>query len=120
MNRRLQLWLGVSACALLGVTALPATTFAGPAGGGSQGNSHDIDPDGGMRNECGEAGGCAEAGESFESRTTDELGEEDEGHFVPSPTAQPRSHGHGLGDGDSVSGRVGGGSLGGHSGGLGD
>jgi hypothetical protein len=117
MNRRLQLWLGVSACALLGVTALPATSFAGAAGG-QQGNSHDIDPDGGMRNECGEAGGCAEAGESFESRTADELGEE--GSWSPTPTARPRSHGHGLGDGDSVSGRVGGGSLGGHSGGLGD
>jgi hypothetical protein len=117
MNRRLQLWLGVSACALLGVTALPATTFAGAAGG-QQGNSHDIDPDGGMRNECGEAGGCAEAGESFESRTADELGEE--GSWAPTPTARPRSQGHGLGDGDSVSGRVGGGGLGGESGGLGD
>jgi hypothetical protein len=117
MNRRIQLWLGVSACALLGVTALPATTFAGSSGG-QQGNSHDIDPDGGMRNECGEAGGCAEAGESFESRTLDEMGEE--GSWTPTPTAQPRSHGHGLGDGDSVSGRLGGGSsLGGSSGGLG-
>ena len=119
MNRRLQLWLGVSACALLGVTMLPAPSFAGPAGG-QQGNSHDIDPDGGMRNECGEAGGCAEAGESFESRTTDELGEDGDS-WSPTPTAQPRSHGHGLGTGDSVSGRLGGGgSLGGSSGGLGD
>ena len=119
MNRRVQLWLGVSACALLGMTILPATpTFAGAAGG-QQGNSHDIDPDGGMRNECGEAGGCAEAGESFESRTPDELGED--GHSMPTSTAQPRSHGHGLGDGDSVSGRLGGGGgLGGSSGGLGD
>ncbi|HWA48725.1 MAG TPA: hypothetical protein VG742_10650 [Dongiaceae bacterium] len=118
MNRRLQLWLGVSVCALLGVTALPAATFAGP-NGGQQGNSHDIDPNGGFQNECGEAGGCAEAGESFESTTPDELGED--GHYVPPGTAQPRSHGHGLSDGDSVSGRVGGGgSLGGSSGGLGD
>jgi hypothetical protein len=118
MNRRLQLWLGVSACALLGVTMLPAPTFAGPAGGGQQGNSHDIDPDGGMRNECGEAGGCAEAGESFESRTAGELGEE--GSWTPTPTARPRSQGRGLSDGDSVSGRLGGRGMGGHSGGLGD
>lgn len=119
MNRRLQLWLGVSACALLGVTALPMPSLAGMAGGGAQGNDHDIDPDGGMRNECGEAGGCAEAGESFESRTADELGEE--GSWTPTPTARPRSHGQGLGDGDSVSGRLGGGGgLGGSSGGLGD
>ena len=118
MNRRVQLWLGVSACALLGVTVLPAApSFAGPSGG-QQGNSHDIDPDGGMRNECGEAGGCAEAGESFESRTADELGEDGGSTF--SPTAKPRSYRRGLGNGDSVSGRLGGGSLGGSSGGLGD
>jgi len=118
MNRRLQLWLGVSACALLGATALPPATLAGP-NGGQQGNSHDIDPDGGFQNECGEAGGCAEAGESFESQTPDELGEDEPSS--PTPRAQPRSQGHGLSDGDSVSGRVGGGgSLGGSSGGLGD
>lgn len=116
MNRRLQLWLGVSAVALLGAVTLPLPALAGDG----QGNSQDLDPDGGMRNECGEAGGCAEAGESFESRTADEFGEDDDG-WSPTPTAQPRSHGGGLGDGDSVSGRVGGGgSLGGSSGGLGD
>ncbi len=119
MNRRLQLWLGVSACALLGITGLPGATFAGSLNGGQQGNANDIDPDGGMRNECGEAGGCAEAGESFESRTADEMGEE--GSWTPTPTARPRSQGRGLSDGDSVSGRLGGGrSLGGSSGGLGD
>jgi len=116
MNKRLQLLLGVSACALLGAVALPLPAIAGDG----QGNAQDLDPDGGMRNECGEAGGCAEAGESIESRTPDEMGEDDDG-WSPTPTAQPRSHGHGLGDGDSVNGRVGGGgALGGHGGGLGD
>lgn len=122
MNRRLQLWLGVSAFALLGAVTLPLPTFAGMAGGNGQGNSqdNDLDPDGGFQHECGEPGGCAEAGESFESTTADELGEDDEdsGRLV-TPT-QPRSRGGGLGDGDSVSGRIGGGSLGGSSGGLGD
>ena len=114
MNRRVQLWLGVSALALLNVVTLPMPVLAGNA------QDNDIDPDGGMRNECGEAGGCAEAGESFESRTSDEFGE-DEDSLSPTPTAQPRSRGHGLGDGDSVSGRLGGGGLGGNgSSGLGD
>lgn len=106
MNRRLQLWLGVSAVALLGAIALPLPVLAQGQG---QGNAQDIDPDGGMRNECGEAGGCAEAGESFESRTGDELGDElgeDDDHSVPPPLARPRSQGHGLGDGDSVRGGV--------------
>lgn len=118
MNRRLQLWLGVSALALLGAVALPLPALAGPGQGNAQ--DHDIDPDGGMRNECGEAGGCAEAGESFESRTSDEFGE-DEDSLSLTPTARPRSHGGGLSDGDSVSGRLNGGGLGGNgSGGLGD
>jgi hypothetical protein len=113
MNRRLQLWLGVSALALLNVVALPVLA------GNAQDNA--IDPDGGMRNECGEAGGCAEAGESFESRTSDEFGEDDDDDSGHPPLARPRSHGHGLGDGDSVSGRLGGGGgLGQSSGGLGD
>lgn len=119
MNRRLQLWLGVSACALLGMTALPAAPVLAGAAGGQQGNSHDIDPNGGFQNECGEPGGCAEAGESFESQTPDELGEDEP--WTPTPTARPRSQGGGLSEGDSVSGRLGGGGrLGGNGGGLGD
>ena len=114
MNRRIQLWLGVSALALLGTVTLPLPALAGPG----QGNSQDIDPDGGMRNECGESGGCAEAGESFESRTSDEFGEDEDSQSF-SPTARPRHRG-GLSDGDSVSGRMGGGGgLGGGGGGLG-
>lgn len=110
MNRRIQLWLGVSACALLGVTALPAAVLAQDGG---QGNSQDIDPDGGMRNECGESGGCAEAGESFESRTADERGEdEDDGASAPILLPRPRSQGGGLSDGDSVTGTINDGGLG--------
>jgi len=113
MNRRLQLWLGVSACALLGATILPPPAIAQMNGGGNgQGNSQDIDPDGGMRNECGEAGGCAEAGESFESRTSDELGEDEDDHAAAPPLARPRSQGHGLSDGDSISGGLNDGGLG--------
>jgi hypothetical protein len=109
MNRRIQLWLGVSACALLGVTTLPATALA-QAG---QGNAQDVDPDGGMANECGESGGCAEAGESFESRTNDELGDEaDELRNPPVILRLPRSDGGGLSDGDSVSGSINDGGLG--------
>ena len=114
MNRRIQLWLGVSALALMGLVSLPPVAIAGNA------QDNDLDPDGGMRNECGEPGGCAEAGESFESQTPGELGEDGDASTF-APTAKPRSHGGGLSDGDSVSGRVkGGGSLGGSSGGLGD
>lgn len=115
MNRRIQLWLGVSGCALLGVAALPAVILPSVvlAQGTGQGNSQDIDPDGGMRNECGEAGGCAEAGESIESRTADELGDEaDERRTPPAAPAVPRSHGGGLSDGDSVTGTVNDGPLG--------
>ncbi|NJM92307.1 MAG: hypothetical protein HC861_06465, partial [Rhodospirillaceae bacterium] len=72
MNRRLHLWLGVSAFALLGVATLPAPVFAEQ--GSSQDN--DLDPDGGFQHECGEPGGCAEAGERFESRSADEFGED--------------------------------------------
>jgi hypothetical protein len=114
MDRRLQLWLGVSALALLGAVSLPAPTFAGNA------QDNDLDPNGGFQHECGEPGGCAEAGESFESQSADEFGDDDEDSRPLVRPAQPRSHGGGLSDGDSVSGRVGGGSLGGSSGGLGD
>ena len=115
MDRLLQLWLGVSAFALLGTVTLPTIAIA------EQGSSQDNDLDrGGFQHECGEPGGCAEAGERFESTTADELGEDDDdsGRLV-TPT-QPRSRGGGLGAGDSVSGRIGGGSLGGSRGGLGD
>ena len=79
MDRRLQLWLGVSAFALLGAVTLPAIAIAEQ--GSSQDN--DLDPDGGFQHECGEPGGCAEAGESFESTTADELGEDDEDSRSP-------------------------------------
>jgi len=117
MNRRLQLWLGVSVLALLSAVSLPVPAIAGDNGGG-QGNSQDrdLDPHGGFQHECGEPGGCAEAGESFESDTPDELGESEP---LVTPT-KPMHHG-GLSTGDSVSGRLGGGGgLGGNSGGLGD
>ena len=111
MDRRLQLWLGVSALALLGATTLPVPVFAG----NSQDN--DLDPHGGFQHECGEPGGCAEAGERFESTTPDEFGEDDDdSHPLVTPT-RPRSGHGGLGGGDSVSGRLGGGSLGGNRGG---
>ena len=109
MNRRIQLWLGVSACALLGVAMLPVAVLAQ---GGGQGNSQDIDPDGGMANECGESSGCAEAGERFESRTGDEAGEDDDDHSAPVILPRPRSSGGGLGDGDSVTGSMNDGGLG--------
>src|SRR5262245_65108784 len=105
MDRRLQLWLGVSALALLGATTLPVPAFAGNA------QDNDRDPHGGFQHECGEPGGCAEAGESFESTTADEFGEEDGSPPLAVPS-QPISGGGGLSDGDSVSGRLGGGSLG--------
>jgi len=114
MNRRLQLWLGVSALALLGAVTLPAPAFAGNAQ-----DNHDLDPDGGFQHECGEPGGCAEAGERFESTTADELGEDDEDSGPLVTPTRPRSGHGGLGDGDSVSGRMNGGSLGGSSGGRG-
>ena len=114
MDRRLQLWLGVSAVALLGAVSLPSIAIAEQ--GSSQDN--DLDPDGGFQHECGEPGGCAEAGERFESRSADEFGEDGDSRPLIRP-AQPRSRGGGLGDGDSVTGRIGGGSLGGSSGGRG-
>lgn len=115
MNRRVQLWLGVSAYALLGVATLPTMAIA------EQGSSQDsdLDPNGGMQNECGASNGCAEAGERFESTTADELGEDDENSGPLVTPTQPRSGHGGLGNGDSVSGRIGGGSLGGSGGGPG-
>lgn len=112
MDRRLQLWLGVSAFALLGAVTVPLPAFAGNA------QDNDLDPDGGFQHECGEPGGCAEAGERFESRSADEFGEDEDNQPRIRP-AQPRSGHGGLGDGDSVSGRIGSGSLGGSSGGRG-
>jgi hypothetical protein len=115
MDRRLQLWLGVSALALLGAVTLPSPVIAEQ--GSSQDN--DLDPHGGFQHECGEPGGCAEAGERFESTTPDERGEDDEdGGPMVTPT-QPRSGHGGLSDGDSVSGRVNSSGLGGGSGGRG-
>lgn len=114
MNRRLHLWLGVSAYALLGAVTVPAPVFAEQ--GSSQDN--DLDPDGGFQHECGEPGGCAEAGERFESRSADELGEDEDSRPRVRP-AQPRSGHGGLGDGDSVSGGVNDSGLGGSSGGRG-
>ena len=116
MNRRLHLWLGVSAYALLGAVAVPVPAFAEQ--GSSQDN--DLDPDGGFQHECGEPGGCAEAGERFESTTADELGEDDDDSQPLVRPTRPRSGSGGLGAGDSVSGRLNGGSLGGSRGGLGD
>lgn len=118
MNRRLQLWLGVSAFALLSAASLPTPVLAGMAGGsggggGSQGNSqdNDLDPDGGFQHECGEPGGCAEAGERFESRSADEFGEDEDSHPLVTPS-QPRSGNGGLSGGDSVRGGVNDGGLG--------
>jgi hypothetical protein len=116
MDRRLQLWLGVSACALLGAVTLPAIAIAEQ--GSSQDN--DLDPHGGFQHECGEPGGCAEAGERFESTTADELGEDDEDSGPLVTPTRPRSGHGGLGSGDSVRGGVNDGGLGGESGGLGD
>ena len=117
MDRRIQLWLGVSACALLGAVSLSMPTLAqmgNNRGGGGQGSSqdNDLDPHGGFEHECGEPGGCAEAGESFESTTADELGEDEDSAPPLVTPSQPISGGGGLSDGDSVSGRLGGGSLG--------
>lgn len=118
MNRRLQLWLGVSACALLAAVSLPVPALAA---GGNQGSSqdNDLDPHGGFQHECGEPGGCAEAGESFESTTADELGEDDDSRPLVRPS-QPRSGNGGLSGGDSIRGGVNDGGLGGNRGGLGD
>jgi hypothetical protein len=116
MDRRLHLWLGVSAFALLGVATLPAIAIAEQ--GSSQDN--DLDPDGGFQHECGEPGGCAEAGERFESTTADELGEDDEDSRPLVRPAQPRSQGGGLSGSDSVRGGVNDSGLGGESGGLSD
>jgi len=114
MDRRLQLWLGVSAYALLGAASLPMPALAGMAGGGNQGNSqdNDLDPDGGVQHECGEPGGCAEAGESFESRSADEFGEDDDDDPTLVTPAEPRSGNSGLSGGDSVRGGVNDGGLG--------
>jgi hypothetical protein len=118
MDRRLQLWLGVSAYALLGAVTLPVPAFAGMAGGDSQGGAgqgnaqdNDLDPDGGFQHECGEPGGCAEAGERFESRSADEFGEDEDSHPLVTPS-RPRSGTGGLSGGDSVRGGVNDGGLG--------
>ena len=67
-----------------------------------------------MTHECGESSGCAEAGESFESRTADEFGEDDDDDaptFIP--PAVPRSSATGgLSGGDSVQGGMNDGGLG--------
>ncbi len=122
MNRRIQLWLGVSACALLGAVSLPMPVLAQMGNdGGGQGNAQDrdLDPDGGFQHECGEPGGCAEAGESFESRSADELGEDEDSQPLVTPS-RPLSGNGGLSDGDSVNGRVNDGGLGGGRDSLGD
>ena len=113
MNRRLQLWLGVSAGALLGAATLSMPAWAGDF------QDREPDPDGGFQNECGEPGGCAEAGERFESRTADELGEDDGTQPLVRPT-RPRSGNGGLSTGDSVRGGIHDGGLGGNRGGFGD
>ena len=117
MNRRLQLWLGVSACALLSAVVVPMPALAGSAGGNGQGNSQDreLDPNGGFQHECGEPGGCAEAGETIETRRPEEFLNEPTGRPLVTPT-QPRSGGGGLSTNDSVRGVISGGSLGGNSG----
>ncbi|HET6161148.1 MAG TPA: hypothetical protein VFE34_22580 [Dongiaceae bacterium] len=123
MGRRLQLWLGVSACALLGAVTLPLPAFAGMAGGNGQGSSHDHDPDpdGGFQHECGEPGGCAEAGERFESRSADEFGEDEDSADRQLVTPhRPLSGNGGLGGSDSVRGGVNDGGLSGEGGRLGD
>ncbi len=110
---RIALLAGVSALALLGSTLGAAPGLAQMGGGGGQGNSQDLDPDGGMGNECGESSGCAEAGESIESRTADELGDEaDEDRTPPVTLPVPQSDGGGLSDGDSVTGTLNDGPLG--------
>ena len=105
MNRRLQLWLGVSASALLGAATLSIPSWAGDF------QDRDPDPDGGFQHECGEPGGCAEAGERIESRTADEFGEDGTRPLVG--PAQPRSGNGGLSTGDSVRGGMHDGGLGG-------
>jgi hypothetical protein len=117
MNRRLQLWLGVSACALLGALTLPTPVLAGSAGGNGQGNAQDkgLDPNGGFQHECGEPGGCAEAGETIETRRPEEFLNQPTGRPLVVPT-QPRSDGGGLSGSDSVKGVISGGSLGGNGG----
>jgi hypothetical protein len=122
MNRRIQLWLGVSAYALLGAVSLPMPALAQMGNdGGGQGNAQyrDLDPDGRFQHECGEPGGCAEAGESFESRTPDEFGEDEDSQPLVTPS-RPLSGNGGLSDGDSVNGRVNDGGLGGGRDSLGD
>src|SRR5262245_55360661 len=98
MDRRLQLWVGVSAYGLLGVVALPLPSFARDMGSGSS-QDNDLDP-GGFQHECGEPGGCAEAGESFESRSADEFGDDSSRPLVT--PRRPRSGKGGLGGGDSI------------------
>jgi hypothetical protein len=124
MDRRFQLWLGVSTLALLSAVTLPLPALAGMNNGnGGQGNSqdNDLDPDGGFQHECGEPGGCAEAGESIESRSADEFGEDEDSNRPPLVTpAEPRSGNGGLSGGDSVRGGVNDPGLGGESGGLGN
>jgi hypothetical protein len=117
MDRRLQLWLGVSAFALLGAVSLPVPVFAGAAGGQGNAQDNELDPNGGFQHECGEPGGCAEAGERFESQTPDELGEEENSSRPLVRPSQPRSGKGGLGGNDSIRGGVNDGGLGGNRGG---
>jgi hypothetical protein len=111
MNRRLQLCLGVSACALLGALSLPTPVLAGDNGRGNA-QDRDIDPNGGFQHECGEPGGCAEAGESFETLQPPNYSSPP----LATPTL-PRSGGGGLSTGDSVRGTITDGGLGGNRGG---
>ena len=108
MNRRLQLWLGVSTGALLGTATLSIPSWAGDF------QDRDLDP-GGFQHECGEPGGCAEAGERIESRSADEFGEDGTRPLVT--PARPLSGNGGLSTGDSVRGGMNDGGLGGNRGG---
>jgi hypothetical protein len=99
MNRRVQLWLGVSACALLSAVTLPIPVLAGDGQGNGQ--DRDLDPNGGFQHECGEPGGCAEAGESFERLEPPDTSSRP----LVTPTL-PRSNGGGLSTGDSVRGTI--------------
>jgi hypothetical protein len=110
MNRRLQLWLGVSTGALLG-----AATLSIPSWAGDFQDRRDLDPDGGFQHECGEPGGCAEAGERIESRSADEFGEDSTRPLVT--PARPRSGNGGLSTGDSVRGGMNDSGLGSNRGG---
>ena len=117
MNRRLHLWLGVSACALLSAVVVPVPAIAGSAGGTGTGNSQtgELDPNGGFQHECGEPGGCAEAGEIIETPSAEDRLNQPASRPLVTP-ALPRSDGGGLSTTDSVRGVISGGSLGGNRG----